>query len=233
MRAFAVGGGAAFVLSLLYAGASFLWSFGVDAGPWSFRAGWLPAFINFELFTTFATHHSVFARTGLKAWVARKASPPLERSIYVWVASALLVLTCVFWQPVPGRLWDVTGWARVFLFGLQLAGVVLTIVSARQLDALSLAGIRQVLSPHPADDRIRLVDTGVFSLVRHPLYLAWFLMVVPTPEMTGTRLAFAVTSCLYLVLAIPFEERDLRRTLGPEYEAYARRVRWRLFPLVY
>jgi protein-S-isoprenylcysteine O-methyltransferase Ste14 len=51
--------------------------------------------------------------------------------------------------------------------------------------------------------------------------------------MTGTRLVFAAVSTLYLVVAIPFEERQMRRTMGRPYDDYARAVRWRMLPGVY
>jgi protein-S-isoprenylcysteine O-methyltransferase Ste14 len=51
--------------------------------------------------------------------------------------------------------------------------------------------------------------------------------------MTGTRLVFAAVSTAYMVLAVPFEERDLRRAFGPAYAGYARRVRWRMLPFIY
>jgi len=52
-------------------------------------------------------------------------------------------------------------------------------------------------------------------------------------SVTMTRLVFAVVSCAYLFLAVPFEERDLRRLFGQEYADYARRVRWRILPFVF
>jgi protein-S-isoprenylcysteine O-methyltransferase Ste14 len=73
----------------------------------------------------------------------------------------------------------------------------------------------------------------LYRLVRHPIYFAWVLMVWPAPVMTGTRLCFAVLSTLYLAVAIPFEERTLRRTFGPAYDGYATRVRWRMVPFLY
>jgi protein-S-isoprenylcysteine O-methyltransferase Ste14 len=51
--------------------------------------------------------------------------------------------------------------------------------------------------------------------------------------MTGTRLVFAAVSTGYLLAAIPFEERDLRRTFGDDYVAYSRKVRWRVLPYVF
>jgi protein-S-isoprenylcysteine O-methyltransferase Ste14 len=47
------------------------------------------------------------------------------------------------------------------------------------------------------------------------------------------RLTFAAVSTLYLLLAIPFEERSLRERFGPRYSGYTRLVRWRVLPGVY
>jgi protein-S-isoprenylcysteine O-methyltransferase Ste14 len=51
--------------------------------------------------------------------------------------------------------------------------------------------------------------------------------------MTGDRAVFAIVSSLYLVLAIPWEERSLRASFGDAYGRYAERVRWRIVPGVY
>jgi protein-S-isoprenylcysteine O-methyltransferase Ste14 len=51
--------------------------------------------------------------------------------------------------------------------------------------------------------------------------------------MTGTRLVFALVSCAYLLIAIPLEERTLRRTTRGQYDEYTRLVRWRLVPGIY
>ena len=60
------------------------------------------AVINFLLFTLFAAHHSLFARTGIKRWIASRVPPELERSTYVWIASLLLILVWIAWRPLPG-----------------------------------------------------------------------------------------------------------------------------------
>jgi len=51
--------------------------------------------------------------------------------------------------------------------------------------------------------------------------------------MTVNRLAFALMSLAYLAVAIPLEERALRREFGQAYDTYRRRVRWRVIPGVY
>jgi protein-S-isoprenylcysteine O-methyltransferase Ste14 len=59
------------------------------------------------------------------------------------------------------------------------------------------------------------------------------LAVFGTAHMTGDRLAFAAITTLYLVIAIPWEERSLVRSFGEDYLRYTRQVRWRIVPFIY
>ena len=185
---------------------------------------------NVTLFAIFAVHHSALARTGAKAWVARTVSARLERSVYVWVASLLLVVVCITWQRVPGTLYVLEGVARWAGAGAQLFGVVLTVAGARVLHPLDLAGVRQAGSDGGVS-AIRVV--WPFTLVRHPIYLGWALIVFGTQTMTLDRMVWAVLSTGYLILAMPWEERSLSAAAGPAYSAYCQRVRWRILPGVY
>ena len=74
---------------------------------------------------------------------------------------------------------------------------------------------------------------GPYRWMRHPIYFGWVLMVFATPTMTASRLLFASISTLYLVLAIPFEERGLIAEFGAAYAEYQRKVRWRIVPGVW
>jgi protein-S-isoprenylcysteine O-methyltransferase Ste14 len=229
-RAFAVIGGLLFAASLLY----FLLryhAFGEHAGPWT-SAGWTAVLFNVTLFSAFALHHSVFARTGVKNIISASVSEALERVVYVWISSLLFVLTLWAWMPVPGTVWETSGPVSWILSAGQLAGVILTLVAASALDPLELAGVRQAFGLPLKSDR-SLTTAGAYGIVRHPIYLGWVLLVWSVPVMTGSRFVFAAISTLYLVLAVPFEERQLRRSFGEPYDAYARVVRWRMIPGVY
>lgn len=187
---------------------------------------------NVASFSFFATHHSLMARTRAKAWVQSVVPAALERSLYVWVASWLFVGLCVTWQRVPGVVYAATGWGHWVLGATQVAGVVFTVAAARVLDGLELAGIRQVTRPAaPAAAAIRVV--WPFTVVRHPIYLGWALIVFGASPMTVDRAVWAFVSTLYLIIAMPWEERSLSAAAGPAYSAYCRRVRWRLVPGLY
>jgi protein-S-isoprenylcysteine O-methyltransferase Ste14 len=191
---------------------------------------------NVALFTVFALHHSVFARDRIRRVIERKLPEPLERSLYVWVASLLFIAVCALWTPVPGVAWRVEGpWAWGLRL-IQIAGVWLTLRSAAILNIWELAGVARFGDgSRDASDPVRSTvfrTTGPYGWVRHPIYLGWCLMVFAPSTMTMTRLVFAVVSSVYLLVAIPLEERSMRSASGA-YERYMKEVRWRLLPGVY
>jgi protein-S-isoprenylcysteine O-methyltransferase Ste14 len=222
------GGAAAFAASLAY----FLYAYLVRFGARAADTGiWRPVLTDIALFSAFALHHSLFARTPLKAWMGRVASPLLERSLYTWVASAMFAGVCWWWMPVPGEVYRLESSWRWLGWSVQAAGVLLTFLVSRALDVLDLAGVRPVLTARAA--HVPLKTSGLFAIVRHPLYFGWALFTFGAPDMTATRALFAAVSTAYLALAIPWEERALVRTFGSEYEAYRRKTRWRMLPGVY
>ena len=223
-RAFVWCGGALFVGSLSLTA----WLYAVWFGTGRPSNGWTPVAIDALLLSLFALHHSAFAREPLKRATAKVVPERLTRSLYVWVASSLLILVCVLWQPIGGGLYWFKGW-RAWPFGIaQLAGVWMIARATAAIDALELAGIRNAKVENE-----ELQSYGAYGLVRHPIYLGWVLVVFCTAHMTGDRLAFAVITTMYLLLAMPWEERSLERQFGPEYQRYKERVRWKIIPYLY
>jgi protein-S-isoprenylcysteine O-methyltransferase Ste14 len=130
--------------------------------------------------------------------------------------------------------WDIAGYGRWLLWGVQAAGLVVTLRGAAVLDFRELSGLAAPrLATNDAPPTAPFKTTWPYGWVRHPIYAGWFLMLLPATPMTMTRLAFAGISCTYLLLAIPLEEATLRRTTGGAYAAYERTVRWRLLPRFY
>ena len=218
--------------ALLYSAYRYTFVFGRETpGPIRTRA----IAIDVVLFSLFALHHSVFARDIVRKTLTRMVGP-LERSSYVWVASALFVAICAWWQPIAGTIWRIDQTVpRAIIHAAQLVGVVFTIYSALMLDLLELAGVSQVrrVQRDGSDPAPEFKASGPYGWVRHPIYSGWFLMVFAVPDMTATRFVFAATSSLYLLVAIPLEERSLRRSSSGGYDRYMREVRWKLLPHVF
>ena len=223
-RAFVWAGGAAFVGSL----ALTAWWYAIRFGADRASTGWISIAIDGLLLSVFALHHSAFAREPIKKRLASLVPSRLLRSVYVWVASALLIFMDVLWRPVGGLIYRVDGWPAWLFAMVQITGVWLIAQSVRAIDPLELAGIR-----NPKMTDVELQTGGVYRIVRHPLYFGWLLIVFGAAHMTGDRLTFAVLTTAYLVMAMPWEERSLEREFGMSYRRYQQEVRWKIVPYVY
>ena len=76
-----------------------------------------------------------------------------------------------------------------------------------------------------------VVSTGLYGIVRHPMYSATLLLFLSMPLVLGSVPAFLVFLCYPAIIAkrILGEEQVLRRELKG-YDEYCDRIRWRLIP---
>jgi protein-S-isoprenylcysteine O-methyltransferase Ste14 len=221
-------GAALFMVSLNGGFVALLW--GMHANEQSSASALTNAVINALLFTVFALHHSLLARTGAKQAVRSLVGEHLERSAYVWIASLLYLAVWTIWRELPGTVYRHTGPWAVVHWTIVAAGFVMTFAASRLIDPLDLAGVRQATR---TTRESALEVSGPYHLVRHPIYLGWLLIVFGAPEMTWTRFEFALVSSAYLFAAVPFEEKSLVDVFGDAYREYQRRVPWRIVPWVY
>lgn len=80
----------------------------------------------------------------------------------------------------------------------------------------------------------KVIDTGLYGVVRHPMYTATILLFLAMPLVLGSLAGFAVF-LLYPALIlrrIRGEEELLERELAG-YAAYKQKVKYRLFPLIW
>lgn len=113
------------------------------------------------------------------------------------------------------------------LAGIAAGFAVVLIVS-------SVLGLGSNLTPlpHPRDDG-QLVQTGIYTIVRHPLYsglifaaLSWALLQVSLSHLIGTIVCFG-----FFNAKANREERWLTEKF-PDYSAYQKRVK-KLLPWIY
>jgi protein-S-isoprenylcysteine O-methyltransferase Ste14 len=79
-----------------------------------------------------------------------------------------------------------------------------------------------------------VVTTGPYAFVRHPLYFGALFYIAGTSLVLGSWWGLGLVPLLafLLVIRIGIEEKTLRMGLEG-YDDYARRVRWRLVPLIW
>ncbi len=183
--------------------------------------------VDLLLVVVFALQHSVMARPGFKRWWTRLVPTHLERSTYVLASCVAVALLMVLWQPLGGVVWQVadpTG--RTLLQILFAIGWIMVPAVSLAISHFDLLGTRQVwlnLRRKPYTE-LAFRTPGPYRVVRHPLYVGWMIAFWATPTMTVTHMVFAALLTLYILAAIPLEERDLVAHFGGRYEDYRRRV---------
>ena len=76
-----------------------------------------------------------------------------------------------------------------------------------------------------------VVSTGLYGIVRHPMYMATVILFLAMPLVLGSVLSFLIMLCYIpiIVKRIGNEEQVLEKGL-PGYREYKKKVRYRLIP---
>jgi protein-S-isoprenylcysteine O-methyltransferase Ste14 len=120
--------------------------------------------------------------------------------------------------------------AIVWCAGIGLYGVGFWIITAVMLQNRYASAVVR----HQSERGHRVIDTGLYHVVRHPMYAGLIPLIVGTALWLGSYAAAIASVVPIVLLAIRsiFEERFLRREL-PGYEDYARRTRYRMVPFLW
>ena len=193
----------------------------IDRGPESPVT--VAAIVDLAVIGIFGLQHSVMARQGFKKAWTRIVPNYLERSIYVLAASAALIVLFLFWRPIPQVIWDVGGTGLEFplwlLFG---SGWLVVLLSTFMINHFELFGLQQAwFHMHSREAQApELRQPFFYRWVAHPLYAGFFISFWATPKMTAGHLLFALGMSVYILIAIRYEERDLKGLFGRDYEEY-------------
>jgi protein-S-isoprenylcysteine O-methyltransferase Ste14 len=158
------------------------------------------------------------------AWASAPAKRPAlrEEAAYRVLTIAGAALMFVQFRDMNnwGLLWITPRWLQWVLLAVEIAGLAFCWWARLHLGTLWSARVTR------KDDH-RIVDTGPYAIVRHPIYTGLIIALI------ATVLAFAgpinIAGCAILivsfVLKARLEERFLKQELGAEaYESYQRRV---------
>ncbi len=128
-----------------------------------------------------------------------------------------------------------------FMFGVSTVLVEFTSFPLLLVPAILslISGVYLALKSHAAvfgetHDKPQLVDSGVYSLVRHPMYLGILLLCLGFFLAIPSLISLAVWIAFFLFYdkMATHEENDLIRIFGADYIAYQKRVpKW--FPGVH
>jgi len=161
------------------------------------------------------------------------------RFAYTIVSCATLAVAVFCINRVPDRtLWVPPQWLHWTMRGIQVAGAVFAVRAFEHLDGAGFLGIRQVWrylvrgevagNNEGLTDR-ELVTTGVYGIVRHPIYFGGMLVMTFDPHLTINGLTLSVLADAYFLFGAFIEERRFLKVFNGQYQDYMARVPW-LFP---
>ena len=126
-------------------------------------------------------------------------------------------------------------WTTNFPLYLEVVGLVLLVGSAFLLfrsykDNTFVSPLVRI----QADRDQKVISTGVYGMVRHPMYLGGMLLFIGAPLLMGSLYGFiiGIFLCLLFVGRVIGEERMLVEELDG-YVDYKKKVRYRIIPYIW
>jgi protein-S-isoprenylcysteine O-methyltransferase Ste14 len=170
----------------------------------------------------FAKHDPALIERRMRAGPRAEQEPAQKVIIALLMADFLLLIVLpaldrrFHWSPLPAWL------SCLGAAGIVASFVVFFIVMKQNSYAASTV---RVEAEQP------VISTGLYGVVRHPMYTGALLLALCTPLALGSSLSLLLVIPMLPILAwrLLDEERVLTRDL-PGYVDYCRRVRYRLIP---
>lgn len=203
----------------------------LTAGTLSWWNGWV--FLGVNVLSVASVLFGVFRKhpdLATERKVAAKRSKPWDRYIVPFVAGILPLLSLVL-AGLDKRF----GWTRTLTDAHSLVALFFMILAPALIYwAMST---NRFFSSHVRIQKERghvTVTQGPYAYVRHPGYTGMILFALSSPLQLGSLVAFwvGVAATLLTLVRTYLEDRTLQTELKG-YQAYARRVRYRILPFVW
>jgi protein-S-isoprenylcysteine O-methyltransferase Ste14 len=198
-------------------------SFGSVPSPWSWLA-------NAALVLQFPLVHSALLSKRGGALLSRLVPGPhggtLATTTYAVIASAQLAALFLLWTPSGVIWWQAEGAARAAITTAYATSWLLLIKASYdagaevQSGALGWMSLLAKIKPRFPD----MPTTGLFRLIRQPIYVSFALTLWTVPVWTPDQLMLAVLLTAYCLLAPMLKERRFLARYGDRFRAYRART---------
>jgi len=213
---------------VLYGAALFL-----PAGTWRWPRAWILLGLT-ALSTAIST---AYLNATSPEIVKERWKPPIQKGQPLADKVLLILFILLYLGTMILTALDVFRWHLLPKPGVAVSsiGLILYVTSwgliTRVLreNAFASAAVR-----YQAERHQRVIDTGPYAVVRHPMYAGAIPLILGLPlwlESYAAMLA-GILVCAVMSTRILLEESLLTQNL-PGYEDYVRRVHWRLIPRVW
>ena len=190
----------------------------------------LAALANATLILQFPIVHSLLLTRRGSRWMAnllpKAYGETLATTNYAIIASVQLLLLFIFWTPSGIIWWEAEG-AVLFVIICVYATAWLMLIKASfdagaevQSGALGWMSLLQNIKPRFPG----MPKTGLFHVIRQPIYVAFALTLWTVPVWTPDQLVLALTLTTYCLAAPKLKERRFEKRYGNRFRAYQRMV---------
>jgi protein-S-isoprenylcysteine O-methyltransferase Ste14 len=197
----------------------------LGAVPWPYAA-----LANAALILQFPVVHSLLLTTRGSRMMSRLIpghyGATLATTTYAIIASLQLFALFALWTPSGIIWWQAEGAAFYVIVGAYVASWLLLIKASFdagaevQSGALGWLSLLQNIKPKFPG----MPTTGLFRVIRQPIYVAFALTLWTVPVWTPDQLALAITLTAYCLAAPKLKERRFKKRYGTRFRAYQRKV---------
>ncbi|KJR40911.1 NnrU [Candidatus Magnetoovum chiemensis] len=190
------------------------------------------------IFGLFALLHSILVTDKVKKLSVRFLGELFVKSAYRFIYTVISVLTIVIALHLIRTLPDAIVfnppvYIKVGMYLFQIIGAVITLLAFRKISGLEFVGVKQLYGYFKSgsvegniegvkDDQ--LITSGVYGLVRHPLYLGGILFVTFNTHLSVNYIALSILADIYFIFGGIIEERRFVNKYGQAYIQYQRDV---------
>lgn len=198
----------------------------LPAGTWRYPGGWLFCALLFIPMLLLGVVLFVKAPDLLRKRLASREKENAQKQV---IGVSLLMFVGGF---VVAGLDFRFGWSRMPLWITAAASVILLVSYGLYAEVMRENAYLSRTVEVQKDQKV--IDTGLYGIVRHPMYMATVFLFLSIPLVLGSWFAFAIF-LIYpalLVKRIRNEEAVLEAGL-PGYTAYKQKVRYRMLPFIW
>jgi protein-S-isoprenylcysteine O-methyltransferase Ste14 len=180
------------------------------------------------VFFVWAVFHSILADYRVKAWFRRRFGDRAYRwyrlGYNIFATLSFIPVFLAYWRLPDSVLWVAPAPLSWLMRGLQFAGLVGLIAAVFETDVGEYAGLAQLRPGWRPDRKEPMRLSGLYCLVRHPIYFFSLPLIWLSPVITVNGLTIAILFTLYFYFGAKHEETGLRAEFGPLYDDYRQRV---------
>eukprot|EP00762_Andalucia_godoyi_P006499 ANDGO_02892.mRNA.1 hypothetical protein len=193
--------------------------------PWYYVHLW-----NAGLVLEFGVVHSITAQPWFKKILSKFLRVQYIRGFYMVVTGIQLSVMMLYWQRLDTTVWKLNPYPE---FDTAVALALFSVCMIPGHIALSQHGLFEFVGlTHPFKSERQLHEeenkpvvlqtTGVYGLVRHPIYLSTLSATLVAHHMTIDRLVLWFLLAAYLMIGVHYEEKRLVKKFGSSYRLYKR-----------